>query len=506
MKVLIINIFLNFLFIHFAYGVTNIHVLLDVSNEKPYSINARSNTLTTFQATVLGQLLRYDNNLMLEPSILEHAYYDFKTNNYILKLKEKTFFHNGREANSIDLEFSLLKGFYTKYSSYDKMFLGNINGVEEIEKLKLTKFKSGIVPGVKIIDKYTLSIKLKSPNPDFLYVLTEPSFSLIPIEEIMDDNYLEWKKYPIGAGNYAVIEGGYQNGVIQLKKYDLSLKNAPDKIYYYTKIKKEVQYDISLVDFENHSNIGYKTFFTKYPRSINTLFFTNNNPLGLSYNFRKFMQAALDRTAMQKLIPGSSVSTELLPKYNWGRKQLNDSYNPKEAQKLYLSLPKELRESEWQVPVFGGNQQDRKILSMEIKNQLSKYGFKISPFPSNKKFLSKKTAAKSPFEISGLIIIQMDPIITFSSLNKNAYNLYEKPLFDQKLEDLYELAFKAHSKEEKVTRIQTLSQYINEKAYLIPLLERKQIIYYNPKTIESLGNQDQAQLFIISRVEIKKIN
>ena len=50
---------------------------------------------------------------MIEPSVLEDAYYDFKTHKYFLKLKEKTFFHNDREAISKDQEFSVLRGFYT---------------------------------------------------------------------------------------------------------------------------------------------------------------------------------------------------------------------------------------------------------------------------------------------------------------------------------------------------------------------------------------------------------
>ncbi|WP_161998052.1 hypothetical protein [Silvanigrella paludirubra] len=77
--------------------------------------------------------------------------------------------------------------------------------------------------------------------------------------------------------------------MIQLKKNNLSLKNALDLIYFYTRNKKEVQYDISLIEFENHSNLSYNAFYSKNPRSVHSIFFTNNNPLGISHNFRKFI-------------------------------------------------------------------------------------------------------------------------------------------------------------------------------------------------------------------------
>lgn len=504
MRTIILTVFINLLFIKFVFGATKMHVLLNVSGISPYSNLAQGGSLATFNAAVLGQLLKYDSHYMIEPGLLEEAFYDFKTNEYVLILRKNTYFHSGREATAKDLEFTLLRGFFTKYTSYYGMFFGNISGIDQIEKRGLTKFESGVVPGVKIIDNYTVRVKLSIPNPDFLYYLAEPYFSLVPIEEL-EDNYMDWKTYPVGAGSYSVVTSGFQNGVVVIKKNDPSLTKAPDLIYFHTINEKNIHYDISLIDIENDKQKGYSTFYSEHPRYVHSIYFTNNNALGISYDFKKFIQAALDRKAIQKLIPATDVTYELLPKNYWGRSIIPDPYNPRLAQKLFNSLPKKLRKKIWNIPVFGGNQLDKNILANEIKKQLANYGFNITFFPSTEKFISKETAKKTPFEISGNITFQLDPLIMFAQCIDKSPDLYEKPSFDQKLEDLYELASKAQTKNDKVKAVQTLSQYINEKAYIIPLLERKTIIYYNPNTIENLGKQDQAIIFFASRVEIKKI-
>ncbi len=511
MRKIIFSIIFHFLFVNLAFGERSLlqqtpekkmHVLLNVSGDSPYSNSAQGGSLATFNAAVLGQLLKYDKHFIIEPGLLEDAFYDFETTEYVLILRENTYFHNGREANSKDLEFSLLRGFFTNHPTYYNMFFGNIIGVDKIEKLGLKKFESGVVSGLKIIDKYTVRIKLSVHNPDFLYYLVEPYFSLVPIEEL-EDNYMVWKKYPVGAGSYSVVEPGFQDGIVKIKKNNLSLTKSPDLIYFYTKDKKDIHYDISLVDQINYKQKGYNTFYSEHPRYVNSIYFTNNNPLGISYEFKKFIQAALDRKPMQKLIAASDVTYELLPKSYWGRNSIPDPYNPKLAQELFDSLPKKLRDKKWNVPVFAGKEKD--ILADEIKNQLAKYGFKISFFPSTEKFISKKTAENTPFEISGCITFQLDPLIMFAQFTNKSPDLYEKPPFDKNLENLYENALMALTKEDKVERVQALSQYVNEKAYIIPLLERKSIIFYNPNTIESLGKQDQALIFFASRVEMKKL-
>jgi len=51
---------------------------------------------------------------------------------------------------------------------------------------------------------------------------------------------------------------------------------------------------------ENTKQNRYQKYYSELPDSVFGLTFTNVNPLGNSLEFRKFVQAALDREALQK--------------------------------------------------------------------------------------------------------------------------------------------------------------------------------------------------------------
>ena len=244
------------------------------------------------------------------------------------------------------------------------------------------------------------------------------------------------------------------------------------------------------------------------PDSVFGLTFTNINPLGNSLEFRKFVQAALDREALQKLAFGFSAAFENYPRTYWGVKRLKNPYNPELAQKLFNSLPKELRDKEWNVSVYSSGNEikgNKKLFIDEIKNQLAIYGFKMNYFPITEKFLPKKYAENTPFDISFFQIDHFDSLFKFARLLNNGPDEFVKPLFDQKLEDLYESAFKAKTKEIKAKAIEDLSEYVHENAFWIPLLDAKTVYYIDPKTIKNIGKKGgEMKVFFASKVEMQK--
>ena len=506
MKKIILCLFFQCLLFIQVYGATKINVLLNDSKNNPYADSAPSSIQSAIEAAVFGQLLSIQNN-MIVPSLLENANYDFKTQEYVLKLRKNIYFQNGRLATIKDLEFSLLRLFFTNQKSFGKAALNNIEGLKEIEKQDLTKFKSGVVSGVKIIDDYTLNIKLMTPDPDFLYILTDTAFSLAPIEEF-EDNYMDWKKYPIGAGPYSIVPPGFKDGIVTLKKYNNSLIHAPDLLSFYTKIQDNTHFDISFMKLKKEVQKNYQKYYSELPDSVFGLTFTNVNPLGNSLDFRKFVQAALDRDALQKLASRLSDAFENNPAAYWGNQKSISPYNPELAQKLFNSLPKELREKEWNISVYSSGNEikgNKKLFIDEIKKQLALYGFKMTYFPITEKFLPKKYAENSPFDISFFQIDHYDALFKFARLLNNGPDEFVKPLFDQKLESLYESAFKAKTKEIKANAIQNLSEYVYENAFWIPLLDAKTVYYYDPKTIKNIGkNGEKINVFYASKIEMQK--
>lgn len=178
-----------------------LRVQLDSGGQAPFTKGVPIDILRATIVPVLGQLIYTSNSYDLKPGLLESFNWDYEKEAYILRIRKGLKFHNGRKVTAEDLEFSILRGFYSSKRSFFVAFLNEIDGVEAIEGSK--KFVSGKVKGIKIIDDRTLSIKLNRRNPLFLHSLATPYFSVVPIEAFTD-NYEKWKDVPIGAGNYEV--------------------------------------------------------------------------------------------------------------------------------------------------------------------------------------------------------------------------------------------------------------------------------------------------------------
>ncbi|HAG91520.1 MAG TPA: hypothetical protein DCL41_06595, partial [Bdellovibrionales bacterium] len=128
---------------------------IGVNGRAPYLEDTSGEILSSFNAAVLGQLLTTDEDFNLQPGLLEKFDYEQSTNSFVLRLKSNLKFHNGRSVNSKDLEFSLLRGFFSSNSSFYSVYLKNIEGIDQIDPTR-SLFKSGAVSGVKIVDDLTL--------------------------------------------------------------------------------------------------------------------------------------------------------------------------------------------------------------------------------------------------------------------------------------------------------------------------------------------------------------
>ena len=265
------------------------HLLLSTNGIEPYHEDSVAEVLSTFNAAVLGQLLSVSDSYELQPSLIESWKWDFKTSSYELRLHAGLKFHNGREATAEDLEYSLLRGFFSKKSSFYRVYLSNVEGVDSIDPSK-AKYKAGVASGIKIKDKYTLQIKLKNSNPAFLYALTNPYFSLVPREEINAD-FLTWKSVPSGAGPYKVIKP-FSNGLLELERVN-GISGGVNRVNLYTRDVKET-YDLSLVSLHKNTE-QYEATKSRLPISVWSVWFSNANQLGANPHFRKAISYLIDR-------------------------------------------------------------------------------------------------------------------------------------------------------------------------------------------------------------------
>lgn len=427
-----------------------LYILLGETGRAPYEETAPASILETFNAAVLGQLLWRNSSFELEPGLIKHWKWNPQENAYTLTLRDDIYFHNGRHATAEDLEFSILRGFFTKYRSFYKIYLNNIDGLED--------------------------------------------------KEALQPNYIDWKKFPIGAGPYKIIDQDLAQARFVLAKTSAGNLNAPQKVELHTKPKLE-KYDI--ISFSEPAANGefFNLQYPKYPKSIWNITFTTLNLLGRHPTFHKAIQHGVNRVALAEGLTSCQPAYEMLPSHFWGRASITNSFDLKRAKELFSSLPKNLQDKTWPVPVFGGKifSPERKILLKRLREQFAAFGFKVAFYPSVEKFLSKKTAAESPIHVSGMVANYVDPVVMFSSFSRESPFEYDRA-DDKIFEELYTLAKTVKKQEERLKTVRNLSSYFNEKAIAIPLLEMKNVYYINPKTIKTLGEQDEPLYLYMERI------
>lgn len=482
-------LFLTLLFAHTAYSSSErphssmITVLLAHHGKAPYLHGAPAHEVSTINEAVLGQLLMIDENLGIKPNLLEQAFFDYNKKAYVLVLREKLKFHNGRYATAKDLEFSLVRGFFSEKRSFYNTYIGNIEGIENAVG---KKYASGLIDGVKITGPYHVEVKLKNPNPSFLHSLSNPYFSLVPQEEI-DETLLGWKRFPVGVGPYKIKEPGFKDGLLTLERLG-NEKEIPHEIKVFT-TNLEKKYDLSLLD-ENHVT-SPKAFFPELPGSVTALFFSRLNPLGANIHFRRATSYLIDRESILSKVAGASATDQILPRHFWGRSASLSEKNLEKARHEISLVPKELREKEWTFLVFGGvNASKNSVhISKEIERQLGEIGIRVKAKDSNDKFLTKAQAEDNIFELTGRVTDYIDPLIMFASFRRNGHAPYLSPENDVHFEKLYEKASLEQLREERVETIRSISDYVKDNVICLPLLERRAAIYFNTQKIKSLGQQ-----------------
>jgi ABC-type transport system substrate-binding protein len=476
-------------------------VLLATNGHAPYEETAGADTLATVNAAVLGQLIRVTDSFELEPSLLKSWKFDFSNSTYVLTLQDGVTFHNGRKATSADLEFSLLRGFFSKHRTFYSIFLDNIDGIDEITPT--TVFKSGIIKGVKIIDANRVSVRLRAPNPAFLFSLVNPYFSLVPKEEIGND-YISWKDRPIGAGPYKA-RSPFKDGHLSLALVDSAAHpTSPKLVDLFTIEEPSIEYGVSLVPLSNKTDAYYEVN-SKYPVSVWSVFFSNANPLGSNEHFRKAVFSAIDRSKVAQLNSTSTPAFELLPKHFWGRANLQDPFSTAKSREHLKNIPKELLKETWEVPVFssGPFSKERSARLKVLGDQLKEIGVLVHFYPSSEKFISEATARKSPMKLSGRVTDVIDPLLMFASLRANSPYKYERPSEDPKLEQLFSKASFAQGTKERTSTIHALSAYVSDKAYLAPIVEDRTEVFVNRNVVSDIGRQNQPMTLFLDRITLR---
>ena len=468
-----------------------LNVFLGESKIAPYDVHAPGHVLANVNLLVLGQLIENTDGFEIKPGILESYFYNFEKNSYFLRLKPDLIFHNGRKATSKDLEFTLLRGFFSSDKSFFHAYLGNILGVRDI--VKGDKYESGKVKGVKIIDDLTVEIRLIGQNPSLFHSLTAPYFSLVPIEELKED-YLTWKTYPVGVGNYKVMKGFDGNKTI-LKSFKPNAKF--NSIFLFSNKVDDVSIDISLDAFSY-----LKKSYSILPMGVRLLEFSNKHELGRNFEFKKLIQKII--SDIDGFDSDMALKTNaILPRHFWGQvKNTVKNIDIDEAE-----IIKKLNLNKIQVITFAGEKLSEKHLFYieKIKNNFKKYNVEIEFIPNSEKFVSEKTSKQYPLRFYGVVADYVDPLIMYSAYRKIGHNINYSPfgkILDE-YEQLYLKAEKAATFEQRLATVKKLNTFSQKNIVQVPIAEEKMVYYINEKTIRSLGKQLSPLTINFDLVELK---
>lgn len=471
-----------------------LHVRLDSKGQAPFSKAAPVDILYATIAPILGQLVYTSNSYDLEPGLLESFNWDYENEAYVLKVRNGLKFHNGRKVTSKDLEFSILRGFYSGRPSFFVAFLNNIEGVEAIKGDK--KFVSGKVKGIKILDDQTLRVKLKKPNPSFLHSLARSYFSIVPIEALNDD-YETWKSVPIGAGSYKVKSFDPNLQTMTLEKMG-NIPSPKELVFHYGNDSHPTDIDISSLGKEKEVAVS------KRAASLTSIYFNFNNPVAADEKFRQAINIALDRNKIADGIKIYSPAHEFLAQHFWGRLKTKTARDLVAAKKLLKNVSSLDLTKEYEIPVFNGSLGDKKYgaYAKELERQLAEVGLKVKLVDSTVKFFPQDNKT-TLFRLASLGADVADPLVLFGLLQGEKSPMRPHfPLDDKKYEKLLHKAQISTTLDQRVIAVKNLSQYLHDNTWLVPLFEKKLLVSINTKRINDVGTQDGGLTFFLERTRL----
>jgi ABC-type transport system substrate-binding protein len=128
---------------------------------------------------VHGGLLLISSTGEITPGIAKSWYVEEDNLTWVFNLRRGAKFHNGREVTSQDIKYSYERLLSPALKSPNIWFLEQVEGAVEYSKAIAKEVK-----GIKIIDKYRISIKLTGPYSGFLLNLGQYICSILAKEDV----------------------------------------------------------------------------------------------------------------------------------------------------------------------------------------------------------------------------------------------------------------------------------------------------------------------------------
>lgn len=309
-------------------------------NSKPLEFDPRlANDQESAQVlfNIYGSLLYIGALGEISPGVAKSWYVEDDGVTWVFSLRRGAKFHNGREITAEDVKYSYEAMLSPRLKSPNTWFLEHIEGAEEYINGRASK-----VSGVKVLDKYRVSIKLRSPYSGFLLNLGQFSAGIFAKEDVE-------KGKLTGCGPYIIEEINDEYCV--LRAFDDYYGGAPyiDKIivnYRHDNVAEgiiEGRYDVASIsskeDMEiiksaSNVNVSFSdvlgTYYVGFNLESNSIFAKSKEArraLNMAINRKRIIDDILGGLAEEAKgpIPPKIVDNSSLPGF---------SYNPSKAKDI----------------------------------------------------------------------------------------------------------------------------------------------------------------------------
>jgi peptide/nickel transport system substrate-binding protein/oligopeptide transport system substrate-binding protein len=299
----------------------------------------------SISAKLFNGLVRIGDDLSVQPDIAKNWSISRDGLTYTFRLKHGIYFSNKREVKAYDFKYSFKRILDLKNKSPNTWVFGKISGTDEF-----MKGRADDVKGIKVIDDYTLEIRLNKPFSPFLSLLTMTAAYVVPKEEV-DKWGPDFSSHPAGTGPFVLKEW--------LPNRELRLENREDYFEGTAKVKgiiyRIIPEDLTAItEFElgnldvitipvseylRYKNDPKKQNLISSIKGLNTYYLGLNcsKPPFNSLNLRKAMNYAIDKKKILNTIYerrgrlASGPVPDAMRKWN---ESSHYEYNPEKAKEL----------------------------------------------------------------------------------------------------------------------------------------------------------------------------
>jgi ABC-type transport system substrate-binding protein/methyl-accepting chemotaxis protein len=346
------------------------------------------------------------------PGVAKSWYLEEDNLTWVFNLRKGAKFHNGREITSDDVKYCFERLLSPALNSPNSWFLATIDGADEYREGKARE-----VRGIKVLDRYRISIKLSAPYSGFLLNLAQTACVIMAKEDIKDGKYT-------GCGPYMLKEINENGCTLEAFKDYFGGTPYVDKIEI-TFVDNNLaqnfidgKYDFILVDNKKDKEIIKSSRFGRNfrPQDIMMTVYCGFNLMSNSIyatdrEVRKAINYAIDRRRIIDEVFGgmSKESKGPFPPSILDDQSLKGfPYNPKLAREI---IKKKGVKDKLILQIKEGNGQTAPELTGEIiKQNLNDIGIeciinKVSP----EKYLKPESISKCDLFLSGWIADTGDP-------------------------------------------------------------------------------------------------